>query len=155
MPVPTVRITSEGMNRDYGPVLPEQRAPARAGSQNAPPITLPLPTVLSGAIQGRRCPMVHSVSIDLSTARTNERDKRIVGNFFWVDDARFGTSQDTTAEMTVRLTYPDAGGINCRLGKMIAGVEFDGVYLTNSAQAGKTINILYATLAGSDVEAAQ
>lgn len=155
MPVPSVRITSEGMNRDYGPVSPEQRLPARAGVQAAPQVTLPLPPVLTGALKGRRCPRVHVVSIDLSTARTNERDKRISGNFLWIDDARNGAVQDTTAEMSIRLTYADAGSINCRLGKMIAGIEFDGVWITNTAQAGKTMNIMFAALEGQDVEAAQ
>ena len=79
----------------------------------------------------------HTITIDLSVPRNNARQK-VTGDVLWAYEAT-----DNTAVINVKFNEQLGEGINYRQGLVIAGGKFDDLYLTNTAQAGKSITLLY------------
>lgn len=86
---------------------------------------------------GRRAPRVGILTLDLSSARDLERID-IGGTALWAIDA---DSVGTLA--TVRLNDQFSGGIPVYKGFSIRGVPFSRLYVSNTAQAGATMTLLY------------
>lgn len=91
---------------------------------------------------GRDQASVRRIVIDLSTARTNDPIK-ICGDVFWVVDA---SQLGELAQAT--FNEPGQGLDQLPIGKglKISGIDYSTVFLTNTAQAGKWLEIVYGVL---------
>lgn len=79
----------------------------------------------------------HTIKIDLSVARNNERLK-VTGNVLWAI-----TASDLTAALNIKMNEQISEGIDYAQGLVISGAQFDQLFLTNAAQAGKSITLFY------------
>lgn len=88
---------------------------------------------------GGRAPAIRTLTLDISVARDKE-EIEIGGNFLWVSDAT-----DNAANVNLAFTREAADqGILFKNGTRLSGLEFSRVFVTNSAQAGKTMTFVYA-----------
>lgn len=84
--------------------------------------------------QASAAPKVHT--IDLSTARTNEKFG-LGGSFIWAYKA---SSKDAAAE--IRFNNERSDAIEFKEGMIFAGFSFGEAYVTNTAQAGAYISFV-------------
>lgn len=74
--------------------------------------------------------------IKLDSAQTDAK-RKVVGNFMWAIDA-----SDLDATFDIKFNRQDNTGIPISQGTAFGGVGFNEIYLTNSAQAGKWVELL-------------
>jgi len=82
---------------------------------------------------------IRTLRLDLAVAR-DKVEIKIGGNFLWAFSA---TDNAANANVAFRQDNADEG-IAYKNGSSIAGVNFDSIFVTNAAQAGKFISFLYA-----------
>jgi hypothetical protein len=123
--------------------LTERNIPQGAGSRFFPAET---PRAAPPAF-GANARRIGTVQIDLSTSRS-EAEFDLTGNLLWALDA-----SDLGANLTVKFGDQAGSGVNFQRGLYISGVRFGGegtsLFLTNDAQPGKTITLLYAVVEGA------
>lgn len=78
------------------------------------------------------------VELDLATARKDEK-LNLQGTLFWAID---GT--DSKVKITVKIDDQINDAIPVYPGIEVSGIPFDQLYITNAAQAGKTITLFIA-----------
>lgn len=79
----------------------------------------------------------HTQRIPLDDARTEHR-LSFTGTMFWIYDA-----SDLNAVATFKFNEQLGRGLDVKHGMSIRGFKFDRIYMTNTAQAGKYIDVLY------------
>lgn len=87
---------------------------------------------------GARAQTVQIVTIDLSTAQTL-KELKMTGNTVWALDAT-----SNAAALTVRFNEQSGQGVTFKKGMFLKGINFDRVFVTNTAQSGATITLLVA-----------
>jgi len=80
-----------------------------------------------------------TITIDLTDARTMQQYE-IGGNVLWAI-----ASSSASATMQIRLNDQLRDPIPVSIGLFIKGVRFSRIFITNTAQAGESITILYCT----------
>lgn len=85
-----------------------------------------------------RANRVGTIQLDLGTARDN-KEIDIAGTMLWAIDA-----SDLDASIDVKFNDQIGTGVTVERGFFLRGVAFNQLYVTNSAQAGKTIKLFYA-----------
>lgn len=89
---------------------------------------------------GQDAPRISIITFDLTTAR-NKDLVHIAGNFLWAAEA-----SDRNALVRVAFEGQESEtGIPFKYGSLIRGLPYGKVYLTHTAQAGKTITFVYCT----------
>lgn len=83
-------------------------------------------------------PRVGRFVLDLSTARDRVRIK-IAGTFLWACD---GSSSSASAQIAFKEDNADPG-VTFRNGTQVSGAEYAEIYVTNTAQAGATLTLIY------------
>lgn len=90
---------------------------------------------------------VRSIVVDLTTARTLQRIP-IGGNFLWMVEASL-----STASLTIAFSRENGTeGVPFRQGTAVKGVAFSEIFITNTAQAGVTVTLVYVTEASQALE---
>lgn len=82
---------------------------------------------------------ISTITIALTVVRTR-KEIRIGGNFLWASDATDGGA-------TIKLAFTESeadAGITFKRGSMVAGMRYGKIFVTNAAQAGKTMTLTYA-----------
>lgn len=81
---------------------------------------------------------IRTITIDLTNAR-DAVELKIGGNFLWL-----ANSNNSAALATIAFSREQGSdGIPFRLGTAVKGVNFASVFITNTAQAGTTITLIY------------
>lgn len=90
---------------------------------------------------------VRSITIDLTNARNGERIP-IGGNFLWLASANLAS-----AAITIAFSRENSSeGIPFKQGTAIKGVRFSEILVTNTAQAGVIVTLIYITEASQALE---
>ena len=87
---------------------------------------------------GSEAPNIFSRTIALDTARDDELVDTGASNFIWVRDA-----SDFGANINIKFNTQRHGGLNFQQGMIVKLTPFSKIYLTHTAQAGKTITLIY------------
>lgn len=95
---------------------------------------------------GSYAPVPKVYRIDLGSARTSQR-QGIGGSFIWAYQA-----SDVNASVDIQFNSQQADAVSFTQGMSIGGLQFSDVYLTNTAQAGKWID-LFVIVEGVDMRA--
>lgn len=81
----------------------------------------------------------NTVTIDLSSARDDE-EFNISGTFLFASDAT-----DAQSEVKVKFNSKESGEVNFINGRVISRARYERLFLTNAAQSGKEITLVYGT----------
>lgn len=92
-------------------------------------------TAIPARTERGRLPRANTLRLDLSTARERER-VAISGVSLWAIDGG-------DAEISLFLRYDQNDGIPFSSGMRLTGIPFDEIFVTNDAQSGKNITLLY------------
>ena len=87
---------------------------------------------------GDNSPAFKVVTLDLSTARDKEKHGWM-GSMLWAYDA-----SDISANCDIRFNDQVNDPLTFKQGQSLAGHRYNEVYITNAAQAGKSLTFLYA-----------
>lgn len=93
---------------------------------------------------GRDQSTVRKIRFDLSAARSNE-EINLTGNVFWVIAA---SALGELAQVSFNEVFSGGDALPVGQGLYISGIKFSKIYLTNTAQAGAYIDVVY-TVTGS------
>lgn len=101
----------------------------------------PFDTPANAPLQyGHLSPSPKNYRIDLATARDGIEIK-MGGSFFWIYN---GSGVDAEADIQFNNERSDA--FTCKWGFAIEGLKFNGIFVTNSAQAGAYLDIMVCDL---------
>ena len=126
-------------NRGQGVGLPNdlpQRGQSIPGIGGAPRSTTTRSEAAAAPEAAYSPKRVRRVSLDLSTARTLQQVE-YSGTVFWMS---YGSSNDANAEITLDDLSNDP--ITMARGSFLQGVPFRQFFITNTAQAGESLEII-------------
>ena len=87
---------------------------------------------------GEEAPNIYSRVIDLSTAKNDFLIETGASNFIWIRDAT-----DNNANLDIKFNTQRHTGLNFTKGMLVKITPFSKIYIDNTAQAGKTITIIF------------
>jgi len=94
---------------------------------------------------GGRANVIETIRLPLDGARTAEEIK-VGGTILWCYEASSGS-----AEAQISFSDRQGRGVLFRDGVAIRGVEFSSIFVTNTAQAGEYLELMYATEAARNI----